>query len=746
MMPVCIGGMHRSGMSLVARLLASAGLSISPPSDSVDGGPFTQVNEALLAEVGGGWDLPPIVPEGWEKWGQLAALRQQATAAVNSLHGQSAWGWSDPCNCLTFPFWRALLPGVKVIVCLRNPLEMARSLHACTRASVASAMNLWMSYNQRLLAEARPEDRIITHYESYLHEPAAELRRVLDGLEMPASDEVIAQACAGVSPSLRHHQATLRELLSAEAPADVVGLYIAMCQEAGPVWAAAIGSGAEGQVLPDVFALLSEASSHERRRQVTIESRLVRKERAVEELGARLEEQQRVLKALTAQTAGQDHAVTRLTDLLTAKEQSVQDLTHDLSEKERQLGGLAEQMRWKQEMIDGLARRLAGVEGALAERQREVQGLTSRLTAITQSKSWRLMMGMGQIVYWRRWREARKQDAAAGAPVGGVADPTIRAASTTPPTGAVGGVVDPASSSMGGVNDPITASTTPSTVDPVTTSTTSSTAGPGVFPEQSGKSVLFITLDSCRYDTFEAAATPNLKAVGPLYRAMAPGNFTYSSHMAMFMGFTPGDAMRRERFINPKYGKLFKMIGAGYPSKGTEHFTLHGRNIIDGFKRLGYLTLGAGAMAWFNPAAETGRVLSQDFERFFFEGHSSLPQQMQWIGQNLPMDRRPAFVFLNVGETHVPYHYEGAPWDRRSNPCKPFSDSNDAAECRRRQTACVEYVDAMLAPLLGAFAQSTILVCADHGDCWGEDGLWEHSIHHPKVMEVPLMFRTGVRG
>ena len=76
---------------------------------------------------------------------------------------------------------------------------------------------------------------------------------------------------------------------------------------------------------------------------------------------------------------------------------------------------------------------------------------------------------------------------------------------------------------------------------------------------QDSRSVLFITLDSCRYDTFLNADIPHLKSVGRLYRAMAPGNFTYSSHAAMFVGFTPGVAERAEPFINPKYGKIFRL-------------------------------------------------------------------------------------------------------------------------------------------------------------------------------------------
>ena len=76
-------------------------------------------------------------------------------------------------------------------------------------------------------------------------------------------------------------------------------------------------------------------------------------------------------------------------------------------------------------------------------------------------------------------------------------------------------------------------------------------------------SVLFITLDSCRFDTFERAQAPNLKGLGTVYKAKAPGNFTFAPHAAMFVGFTPGIPDRREPLINPKFGKIFKIVGGG---------------------------------------------------------------------------------------------------------------------------------------------------------------------------------------
>ena len=271
----------------------------------------------------------------------------------------------------------------------------------------------------------------------------------------------------------------------------------------------------------------------------------------------------------------------------------------------------------------------------------------------------------------------------------------------------------------------------------------SSSATP--FPRQLPGSILFITLDSCRYDTFDAARLPNLKAIGPLHRAQAPANFTYGSHMAMFMGFTPGCAEKHESYANPKYGKIFRMAGGGSRGPGEEWVQLQGRNVIDGFKNRGYHTIGAAAMSWFNPTKTTSRALTQDFARFFHSGNSySLDRQLRWLQDELSAapDGQPAFVFLNVGETHVPYYHEGAPWPREVNPCRAFAyDTNDADECRRRQHGCAEFVDGKLGALLEAFADASVLVCGDHGDCWGEDGLWEHGVSHPKTLEVPLLFR-----
>ena len=52
------------------------------------------------------------------------------------------------------------------------------------------------------------------------------------------------------------------------------------------------------------------------------------------------------------------------------------------------------------------------------------------------------------------------------------------------------------------------------------------------FRRQPPECVLFVTLDSLRYDTAVRAVCPSLAKLGPPTRAMAPGYFTFASHAA----------------------------------------------------------------------------------------------------------------------------------------------------------------------------------------------------------------------
>src|ERR1019366_7605047 len=143
-----------------------------------------------------------------------------------------------------------------------------------------------------------------------------------------------------------------------------------------------------------------------------------------------------------------------------------------------------------------------------------------------------------------------------------------------------------------------------------------------------------------------------MKAIGPLYRAMAPANFTFGSHAAIFVGFTPGVPEVAMPFVNPKFAKIFKMEEGGFAGHSPSFISLEGRNIIDGFRRKGFATFGSGAVGWFNPETATGAVLSEGFDEFFFPGDVfSLEAQIAWSKLKIQkQEDPPVFLVLNVGE------------------------------------------------------------------------------------------------
>jgi len=262
-------------------------------------------------------------------------------------------------------------------------------------------------------------------------------------------------------------------------------------------------------------------------------------------------------------------------------------------------------------------------------------------------------------------------------------------------------------------------------------------------------SFLFITLDSCRFDTFEQAHAPNMKSIAPLHKANSPSYFTYPSHQAYFMGFGPGVATEKQSYLNPKFGKIFKLTGTSF---GESFLNIpSGQNIVDGLNRMGYTTIGSGGVSWFDTSSETGKVLSRDFQHFFYPGnYFYLEKQLQWISQQIlhADPHKPLFVFLNVGETHAPYWHNGASWNPQDNPCMPFNPhgTNNAQLCKERQIKCLEYVDSKLKDLINQFLNiGSILLCSDHGDAHGEDDLWEHGFFHETTTTVPLLINLKGR-
>lgn len=229
---------------MIASLLHTCGLDLGPKKDFLAPAPnnpegfwesrsFLRLNDAILKTLGGSWDQPPRMNvASWADEPNLHRLSEKASQLTQRFEGREPWGWKDPRNCLTLPLWRSLLPEMKVLVCVRNPLAVAKSLWLRDGISYADSFNLWLTYNRRVLASAPAEIRLITHYDTYLHDPRAELHRVVHWAGLSATDDRVERACQRIASSLVHHRVTLDDLENADASEDLVRCYRDLCAEA----------------------------------------------------------------------------------------------------------------------------------------------------------------------------------------------------------------------------------------------------------------------------------------------------------------------------------------------------------------------------------------------------------------------------------------------------------------------------------------------------------------------------------
>ncbi len=401
---VCIAGMHRSGTSMIARLLNLCGVYLGPDADIIvaaqdnpegfwENVKFVQINDEILSRQKGAWDKPPRVAQGWEKRRELSSLRARTQDLLKQFSGQRYWGWKDPRNSLTLPYWKRFLPDLKVIICLRNPLEVARSLARRGYASNTFSFDLWQTHNQRVLSAAASGKYLITHYNSYFIDPRAELRRLLKFIGLSINEELLQAACNAASSALRHHQSTIEDLIAAKPSADVLRLYLEMCSQAGPVY--------WGPLRPS----LQKVTQTQAGRQYSPESALG--------LLVRLTEERQALQALSAQLAEKEstQTVQALTAQVSEKEQAVQVLATQVIEKEQAYRAELENLeiahqsaiKQKNQTLNMLLSRLAAREQEIRRAEQDKQRILENLAIQTQ-EAHTFSAQVWEIKHSRAWR------------------------------------------------------------------------------------------------------------------------------------------------------------------------------------------------------------------------------------------------------------------------------------------------------------------------------------------------------
>lgn len=257
--------------------------------------------------------------------------------------------------------------------------------------------------------------------------------------------------------------------------------------------------------------------------------------------------------------------------------------------------------------------------------------------------------------------------------------------------------------------------------------------------------ILLLTYDSCRFDVLVEADTPVLDSFADVVPAQTPANFTFPAHQAFFVGILP-NAIEDLPFYNRFRKQLVGLVEVGETNVARNALmTIASQgNVLTGLQREGYQVVGAGAMNWFRQES-----LTWGFEDFLFTG-TDADAQIDFLVERLDLGRR-FFGFINFGETHAPFDYAGkssrCPVDVRARvmtwPPVEHGPVGRDNEAYRHQMEAAAFLDRRLPRLFSALPGDTIVIlCADHGECFGEDGYWGHGVNHPAVLEVPLtLFR-----
>lgn len=251
---------------------------------------------------------------------------------------------------------------------------------------------------------------------------------------------------------------------------------------------------------------------------------------------------------------------------------------------------------------------------------------------------------------------------------------------------------------------------------------------------------LVLTLDALRYDSAVEARIPKLRELMQLYGAFgakdwvkcyAPGIYTLPSHVSMLQaGCFPSTRHPDVGFpYNTTTGQLIRFDNHSRPKDAMIALGAQAPNIPKAFQYLGHKVIGIGGVGWFNERA-TSDIWSNYFRDFhwntrFSEGApKNAENQFSLLTQlGIREESRRLFLFINCAATHDPYRREST-----------------AFPSRNAQVCALEDVDAILHEIITYVPRPlNVIICGDHGDCFGEDGLWGHGFYHPKVMEVPMI-------
>ena len=226
---VLVLGMHRSGTSLCSHILSALGVDMADDI-GVDVGndkghwerwEIAEFHDRILRlfnrDYGGGFhDF--ALPVAWWADPHVAQIRREIAAFLEKRMADGYFGFKDPRTMRLMPVWHQILNELnlvpKIVLCLRNPAQIARSLNPRDGLDPEIGEYRWLVHMIDFFRYTNKFDFCTVEYEAWFSNPSANIAKLQKFLDLPwqQSEADLALVLSGIiDPAGRHNDADHRE-------------------------------------------------------------------------------------------------------------------------------------------------------------------------------------------------------------------------------------------------------------------------------------------------------------------------------------------------------------------------------------------------------------------------------------------------------------------------------------------------------------------------------------------------------
>lgn len=225
---IVVVGPFRSGTSVLTKGLSTLGVLLTAPLDYFpphnpkgdwEDAQFQNFSNELLNEISvftkRSRDILSTTQEEVKFLREQGFIKRAVKLLFNKLSDSKPLGIKYPRASIFLPFWKEVFKElnlhVSFVIALRAPESSAASFAEFTKEPLEKPFWIWISFLLSILEHSEGYSRILVDYQELLKNPARQIKRVAQALELDVQQELLEDYVTDfVDPSLCHFKPARR--------------------------------------------------------------------------------------------------------------------------------------------------------------------------------------------------------------------------------------------------------------------------------------------------------------------------------------------------------------------------------------------------------------------------------------------------------------------------------------------------------------------------------------------------------